>query len=395
LSTTEEKPSVDTNCSVRVLLVDDQEIVAAAVRNMLKDEADIEFHYCSEPTKVIEMANEIEPTVILQDLVMPDVDGLTLVRFFRANDKTKEVPIVVLSSKEDAKTKAESFASGANDYLVKFPDKLEVIARLRYHSKGYIALKERNKAYEVLAKELAEAAEYVTSLLPTPLDDKPSTEWCFVPSTQLGGDSFGYHWIDDDHFAIYLLDVCGHGVGAALMSVSAMNILRSQSLPDVDLRKPAEVLKGLNETFPMEDHNGMFFTIWYGVYNRATQKLAYASAGHPPAVLVDGTSAKDAEMHLLETRGIVIGAMPDMEFKAAEQSISAFSKLYIYSDGAYEITVKETGKMWEPEQWEKMLSEYAHSDDAGQKVESIRDQVSKIQDSDQFEDDFSLLEVTF
>ena len=379
---------------MKVLLVDDQEIVAAAVRNMLKDEPGIEFHSCSEPAKAIEMANEIEPTVILQDLVMPDVDGLTMVRFFRANEKTSEVPIVVLSSKEEAETKANSFASGANDYLVKFPDKLEVVARLRYHSKGYIALQERNKAYQILAKELAEAAEYVTSLLPAPLEDKPATEWCFVPSTQLGGDSFGYHWIDEDHFAIYLLDVCGHGVGAALLSVSAMNVLRSQALPGVDLKKPAEVLKGLNETFPMEDHNGMFFTIWYGVFNRAEMKLTYASAGHPPAVLIDGASRKDATMHLLETRGIVIGAMPDMEFKAAEQSISAFSQLYVYSDGAYEITVKDTGKMWEPEQWQTMLSEYAQKPDAGE-LDTIRKQVSTIQDSDQFEDDFSLLEVIF
>ncbi len=380
--------------SIRVLLVDDQEMVAAAVRNMLRDEPGIELHYCREPTKAIELANEIEPTVILQDLVMPEVDGLTIVRFFRANEKTREVPIVVLSSKEEALTKAESFASGANDYLVKFPDKLEVLARLRYHSNGYIARQERNQAYEVLARELAEAAEYVISLLPAPLEERLSTKWSFVPSTQLGGDSFGYHWIDNDHFAIYLLDVCGHGVGAALLSVSVLNVLRSHTLPDCDQRKPAEVLKGLNESFPMEEHNEMFFTMWYGVFNRADMKLTYASAGHPPAVLVDGPARTDAEMHLLGTKGIVIGAMPDMDFRADEISISAFSKLYVYSDGAYEIRVRSTGKLWTPEEWYTLLCEYAQAPDVHQ-LDTVREQVCSLQGADQFEDDFSLLEVVF
>jgi sigma-B regulation protein RsbU (phosphoserine phosphatase) len=387
LSSTEEHKT-------RVLLVDDQEIVAAAVKNMLKDEDDIEFHYCSDPKAVIELANEIEPTVILQDLVMPDVDGLTLVRFFRANEKTKEVPIVVLSSKEEAETKAESFLSGANDYLVKFPDKLEVIARLRYHSKGYVALQERNAAYKALASELAEAAEYVTSLLPAPLDQAPSTEWCFEPSTQLGGDSFGYHWIDEENFAIYLLDVCGHGVGAALLSVSAMNVLRSHALPGVDIRKPAEVLTGLNETFKMEEHNDMFFTIWYGVYNTKDKQLSYSSGGHPPAVLINGPDSDNVEMKLLATKGVVIGAMPDMEFKTDTCSIDKYSKLYVYSDGAYEITVKSTGKLWTLEDFTAMLEKYA-KDSSGKQISDIRDQVGQIQDSEQFEDDFSLLEVTF
>ena len=379
---------------IKVLLVDDQEIVAAAVRDALKDEPNIEFQFCSDPATVIDVANKFQPTVILQDLVMPDIDGLTLVRFFRANAATKEVPIVVLSSKEEAATKAESFACGANDYLVKFPDKLEVIARLRYHSKGYTALLQRNKAYQALAKELAEAAEYVISLLPAPLDEAPSTKWCFEPSTQLGGDSFGYHWIDSETFAIYLLDVCGHGVGAALLSVSAMNVLRSHSLPGVDLKNPAEVLVGLNNTFKMENHNGMFFTIWYGVYNTKTRQLCYSSGGHPPAILINGPDSENSDTELLTGKGMVIGAMPDMEFKTETCSIYKYSKLYVYSDGAYEITVKSTGKMWTLEDFTDVVEDYA-KDTSPKGIRDIRDQISKIQDSEQFEDDFSLLEVTF
>lgn len=143
---------------VKVLLVDDQAIIAEAVRRMLASEADILFHYCSDPTAAVKIATEIAPTVILQDLVMPDLDGLLLVRFFRANPATRDVPLIVLSTQEDPQVKAEAFALGANDYLVKLPDRIELIARIRYHSKGYISLLERNDAYQAL-EQLAQQLE--------------------------------------------------------------------------------------------------------------------------------------------------------------------------------------------------------------------------------------------
>ena len=90
--------------------------------------------------------------MILQDLVMPDIDGLTLVKNFRANEATRETPMIVLSTKEEPAVKAEAFALGANDYIVKLPDRLELLARIRYHSKGYIALLQRNEAYQALRR---------------------------------------------------------------------------------------------------------------------------------------------------------------------------------------------------------------------------------------------------
>ncbi|MBF0395861.1 MAG: response regulator [Desulfobacterales bacterium] len=132
---------------ITVLLIDDQLMIGETIRRMLMTEEDIDFHYCQDPIKAIKTANKISPTVILQDLIMPEIDGLTLVKYIRANPNTKEVPLIVLSSKEEPVIKAEAFALGANDYMVKFPDKLEVIARIRYHSKGYINLLERNEAF--------------------------------------------------------------------------------------------------------------------------------------------------------------------------------------------------------------------------------------------------------
>ncbi len=141
-----------TQHRICVLLVDDQSMIGESLRRMLLAEKDIDFHYCQDPTLSVRMASEIGPTVILQDLFMPEIEGLRLVRYFRANPLTREVPLIVLSGEEDPRTKAEAFALGANDYMVKLPDRLEVIARIRYHSKGYINLLERNEAYNALLK---------------------------------------------------------------------------------------------------------------------------------------------------------------------------------------------------------------------------------------------------
>jgi adenylate cyclase len=135
---------------ITVLLVDDQAMVGEAVRRLLAAQSDITFRYCQDPTRAVALAADIAPTVILQDLVMPQVDGLTMVLAFRAAPHTRDVPLIVLSTEEDPKVKAEAFARGANDYLVKLPDKVELIARIRYHSRGYVSLLERNEAFAAL-----------------------------------------------------------------------------------------------------------------------------------------------------------------------------------------------------------------------------------------------------
>ncbi len=142
---------------IRVLLVDDQRIVGEAVRRMLAGRTpEIEFRLCLDPDAAIAIAAEFGPTLILQDLIMPGVDGLDLVRAFRANETTLRVPIIVLSSKEDAVTKAESFAAGANDYIVKLPDKLELLARIEHHSNAFVHRLQRDEAYRTLLRQQEE-----------------------------------------------------------------------------------------------------------------------------------------------------------------------------------------------------------------------------------------------
>ncbi len=150
---------------VMVLLVDDQAMVCEAVRRSLANQPDIDFHYCSEAREAITVANQIKPTVILQDLVMPGIDGLTLVGHFRANPVTRDIPIIVLSTNENPQVKGQAFALGANDYLVKLPDKIELVARIRYHSKAFLNVLQRDAAYRALRESQQQLIESNAALI--------------------------------------------------------------------------------------------------------------------------------------------------------------------------------------------------------------------------------------
>lgn len=147
-----------------VLLVDDQPFVGEAVRRLLADQDDLAFHYCIDPRRAVETANEISPTVILLDLVMPGVDGLELLKHFRANGPTSETPIIVLSVKEDARVKHDAFANGASDYLVKLPDRVELVARVHYHSSACLNQRRRNEIGAALRASQRSLAERVSEL---------------------------------------------------------------------------------------------------------------------------------------------------------------------------------------------------------------------------------------
>lgn len=142
-----------------VLLVDDQVMVGEAIRRALSTAPNIDFHFCPDPQEALATAVATRPTVILQDLVLPGVNGLTLVQAYRAHPVTRDIPIIVLSTKEDASVKSAAFTAGANDYLVKLPDTIELIARIRYHSRSYLAMVQRDEAYHALRQSQQQLLE--------------------------------------------------------------------------------------------------------------------------------------------------------------------------------------------------------------------------------------------
>jgi serine phosphatase RsbU (regulator of sigma subunit) len=205
-----------------------------------------------------------------------------------------------------------------------------------------------------LDRDLARASAYLRSLLPAPLAEGPvRAEWHFEPSASVGGDAFGYHRLDERRMAVFLLDVSGHGVGAAMHAVAVLSCLRQRTLPGVDFADPSQVLARLNDAFPMDSHGGMFFTIWYGVLDLRTRVIDFAAAGqHPAYVARPGVP----QLLPLVTRNLVIGAMPGMPYSRSRAQLLSGDRLYLFSDGVFEIVTRE-GQTWQIDDFLPLLGQ--------------------------------------
>ncbi len=239
-----------------------------------------------------------------------------------------------------------------------------------------------------LVSELRGASRYVTSILPRDLDGPVPVTARFMPSEELGGDSFDHRWIDDDHLLAYVVDVSGHGVAPAMLSVSVHNLLRSGSLDHQTMRDPGPVLTELNRLFPMEQQAGNYFTIWYGVYQPSTRTLRYAGAGHPPAIVL---TADGAEPVRLPSGSVPIGVLEDTAYETRSHLMPPDSDLLIYSDGAFELTLRD-GESWNLEDFIDLCARTARSPQWT--IGDLVDRLTERSSTSHFADDCTLVRVS-
>ncbi len=249
---------------------------------------------------------------------------------------------------------------------------------------------EEISAAEEQATEVARAARYIDGLLPPKLSDGPvRAEWRFVPCGDLGGDGFGYRWLDGTRFAIYMLDVAGHGLGSALLAVSVMNVLRLGTLGRADPADPVAVLEALNAAFPMEAHGGLFFPVWYGVFDTESRTLHYACAGHHPGFLL---TSGEVVPRALGTKGPAIGIRDAARWMAEKVNVPPGSALFLFSDGAFEIT-DSNGRVGRMEDLLPLLAP-ADGTQPGA-ADRLFDSIRRLSGLHSFEDDVSVLSVAF
>ena len=348
----------------------------------------------SNGLQALSLARREKFDLVMLDMVMHGLDGFQVLAKFKADAELREVPVIMLSALDEENGIARCIEMGAEDYLAKPLNPVLLRARVgaclekkRLRDKERATYQDLVKTQNRLASELSEAAEYVRSLLPLPLVGEIETEWCFHPSQHLGGDAFGYRFLDDGPLAIYLLDVCGHGVGAALLSVSVLNSIRVETLAGVDFRQPELVLAGLNRMFRMELQNNLFFSIWYGVYDKSRRELRFASGGHPPAMLL---APGVREPQALCTPAPAIGCFEEASYSAVTVPVPLGSRLFLFSDGAFEIqhgakvgTFQEFAAELQTEEVQKLRPE-----------ERFKRALARRR-APTLEDDFSFLEVRF
>ncbi len=331
--------------------------------------------------------------LVLLDMIMPGLDGYQVLTRMKSDPAMADIPVIILSSLDQENNVARCIEAGAEDYVGKPFNSVFLRARIgacldrkRLRDKERQTFEALKTSQKILCDELAEAAAYVRSLLPAPLDDGlVRAAWRFLPSTQLGGDALGYHWLDESRFAAYVLDVCGHGVGAALLSVSVMNVLRNRSVPNVDFADPAAVLAALNRAFPMERQNNMFFTLWYGVISTDSRELSFACGGHPPAVVLNSAVASPV---LLRVPGAIIGGFPEARYTIGKHTLTPGDRLYVFSDGVYELA-RTDGTTVQLEEFAAELGKPATTS----KLDDIMAWATAIRAGAGFDDDLSILEL--
>lgn len=260
---------------------------------------------------------------------------------------------------------------------------------------GRTILRHEYRGREELARESAVAADldraasYVAAILPPPLTvGAVRVAWRYLPCDQLGGDAFGYRWVDDDRFVLYLLDVSGHGTPAALHAVAAIQALRSSLVAGGASERPAELLETLNSAFPMAAHGGFFLTVWCGLFDRRDRTLRFASAGHPAPLL--RPPGRKAELDRLTCRNPPIGMADGFRYVSAERTVAPGSTLYLFSDGIFEIRTDE-GAEWG---YEELARVVARPPVAGlSEIARVETDVRATLPGSRFDDDVSLLVV--
>ena len=382
----------------RILVVDDQ----PENRDVLVKHLERQGHSTAQAEdgqRAIARLSREAFDLVLLDVAMPEMEGYLVLERMKVDPQLRHLPVIMISAVDEIETVVRCIEAGAEDFLPKPFNPTLLRARIDASlEKKFLRDQERNHLHRIeeaqkrLANELQEAARYVVSSLPPPMPEPLKISWAYEPSTELGGDSFGYHWIDENHLAIYLLDVCGHGVGAALLSVAAINVIRSAGLRNTDFLDPGQVLSSLNEAFQMENHNNMFFTIWYGVYDVLARSIRHASGGHPPALLLKSDVNGADVLEELRCPGMLVGAMPSISYKSATSLVPENSRLFVFCDGAYEIGRPDGTRV----DFESDFVPYLLRNGRSRNIpEQVLSWVRSVHGSETLADDFSFLAIDF
>lgn len=380
-----------------ILLVDDEKLVRMVAKRRLS-----QLHY-----RMLEAKNGREALAILEresvdlvlsDWIMPDLDGPGLCEAMKHQERYRTIHFILMTALDHPAQIAEGLRRGADDFLAKTASDQEIISRVSAGLRArqlMLDLAESNrllfKKQAELDAELRSASEFVQSLLPRPGEviSGVRLKWVFLPSSHLGGDLFQVAKWGDDHIGMMVLDMSGHGIGAALRAVSLAMFFKGEHIqkafPTYD---PGEMTTLLNYKYPMTEE-GDYFTIWVGVYQCSTHLLRYASAGHPGSILVRSNAAS----LVLGGQSWPIGFSKEQVYPTETIHIQPGNRLYLFSDGIYEV-MNPQGEIWG-----RQRLQHAIEDVANQQMmwglTSIIEQSRGWNHHQEFEDDVALLGLEF
>ena len=389
-------PDLDIK-KARILVVDDNEMNRDMLARRL-ERTGYKVDTADGGHSGLEMILSGKYGLVMLDIMMPDIDGLTVLKRTREFYSRSELPVIMATARDEGSDLAEALSLGANDYVTKPLDFKVVRARVE-SVLGYAqAVSELTRVNERMNRDLEAAARVQASLLPNaPIDiEGADFIWQYRPCDELAGDGLNVFKRDDEHIAMYVMDVSGHGVAAALLSVSVTHHL-SQMIGNHQSTKhceftgnniisPAWLARNLNTLFPMATVGGHYFTLLYGVLNVKTRRFCFVSTGSPGPLVVhtDGS----ADVH--DVPAVPIGMFPDSEYEDTVIELQEGDRLYLHTDGLYEERNPETREQFGRDRMQMELCA-ASGRPFVTSLDGLIQSITRWRGSDEFSDDIAVL----
>lgn len=390
---------------MRILIVDDDvDMRRLLLRTLQRWEYDVVA--ASDGVQAWEILQHEPISFVITDWIMPNLDGLELCRRIREGRFARYIYVILLTAKNSKDELIKGMEAGADDFLIKPFNAGELKVRIRAGErivKLENDLEEQNKklqeAYSRIREDLDAAVTMQRSLLPSRALVVPgfSFEWLFVPCHFVAGDIFNVFQLNEHQIGYYILDVAGHGIPAAMLSVTLSKLLSPtasqgnplvrfiQDPPHYDIVTPAEAVHTLNQLFQSEADAMQYFTMIYGIVDTRNARILLTQAGHPSPIY----QPKEAQAELLGTGGFPVGMLPDITYREEKLYLHPGDRLFFYSDGIPECTGKD-GERFSIPRLMGLVDEWRDRplQDA---MAGIKQAIERWRGSDEFEDDITLL----
>lgn len=388
------------------ILIADDNLPSRVLLAKLLTKLGYEVIMASDGNEAWEIIQKSNINFVITDWIMPEMDGPELCKKIRSTELGHYIYIVILTSKEEKSEMIEGLEAGADDFIVKPYDKDELFVKIRIGERILRLEKskeEQNRklteAYTTIKKDLEAAAKIQLSLLPKSdaIISGVEFDWLFMPAAFMAGDILNYFWLVDDYIGFYLLDVAGHGIPSALLSITLSRYLSPVDNQDSPLKKfliippyyeytkPKDVVEDLNQRFQASDDSMQYFTMVYGIINARTGQVNITQAGHPSPIRIE----KNGSTSFIGSGGFPVGIFPEATYEEHEFYLESGDRFILYSDGIIECP-NEKGIAFSTERFVEIIKSNnelpLHS-----LIADIEKNLKEWKGGGEFDDDISLL----
>jgi phosphoserine phosphatase RsbU/P len=351
-------PVANAEKQINILAAEDDIVIRRTLEALLQKNGYHNLRLATNGQEALELFQQNPPELLILDYLMPYLNGFDVLKEIRLKREFDYVPIIFLTAVDDKVKLIEALNAGATDYMTKPFDQAELLARVSTHARNYYLQKQLLEINKHLAKinkeistkniqietDLRSAYKIQESLLPKEelTTDKMTINYFYRPCQSVGGDFLNYFQLDHNHIGFYIADVSGHGVTSAMITVFVREQIRNiVKKYEYYHYTPAQILKQLSKIYNEEIYfleNGVYFTIFFGIYNIQTQNLDYASAGHHALPVI---ISKDNAIVELKEIDLAIGFVDNFQYRDHNIKLKSQDRILLHTDGIIEISNKK------------------------------------------------------